>query len=80
MTLNVSDFLHERVKVETCCGTVEGLLKHVDYYLSKHSRSLRPSFLILSRDSNPGGLIIVRSWKAIKQIDVCKVFNKQTSR
>lgn len=62
--MNVSDFLHEVVKVETCCGNVEGLLRHVDYYLSNHSKSLRPGCLILE---NGNRLFIIRSWKAIKK-------------
>jgi len=64
MSMNVSDFLHEHVNVETCCGNVEGLLKHVDYELSKHSRTPYAHCLILE-DGNRQ--IIVRSWKAIKK-------------
>jgi len=62
--MNVSEFRDELVKVETCNGTVEGRLKHVDYYLSNHSKSLRPGCLILE---NGNRLIIIRTWKIIKK-------------
>jgi len=62
--MKVSEFLNSYVEVETCEGTVEGILKHVDYYLSNHSKSLRPGCLILE---NGNRLFIVRTWKAIKK-------------
>jgi len=71
--MNVSEFLHKPVKVETSEGTVEGTLKHVDYYLSSHSKSLRAGCLILENwDSNFGNrlqfhLIIVKNWKVVKK-------------
>lgn len=65
----MSQFLHRPVKVETCNGTVEGILKHVDYALSKHSKTPHPKRLILeNRDSNLGGLVIVRDWHVIKKM------------
>lgn len=62
--MNVSDFLHELVKVETSEGTIEGILQHIDYDLSKHSERPFPDRLILE---NGNRLIIVRRWKAIKK-------------
>lgn len=62
--MRIDDFLHELVKVETSEGTVEGILKHVDYELSKHSLTPYARCLILENGSS---LIIVRSWKVIKK-------------
>ena len=63
--MRIDDFLHELVKVETCNETVEGILKHVDYELSKHSRTPHAHCLILE---NGNRQIIVRSWNILKTV------------
>jgi hypothetical protein len=51
------------VEVETMTGTVEGILKHIDYELSHNDYDLYPKRLILE---NENGFIIIRHWQAMK--------------
>jgi hypothetical protein len=46
-------------------GTMEGILKHIDYELSHNRVDKYPKFLFLE---NENGFIIVRRWQAIKKV------------
>lgn len=60
-------FLYKHVKIETPIGTVEGKLQHIDYRLSHNNLDAYPQCLILEND---GKILIVKSWKTIKLIEL----------
>lgn len=62
--MTISRFRHNRVKVDTSEGTVEGVLKHIDVVPS-HRKGNYYREASVSLENN-GKLIIVKKWICVK--------------
>lgn len=60
----MSRFKHNRVKVETSEGTVEGVLKHIDVVRSHRKGNYYSEGTVILE--NNGKLIIVKKWICVK--------------